>query len=69
MTTATLSSPAVYSGPVIDRDVFGPELPAFHKSVLPYFDVGHDRDPTGPRYRFWFEPARGGWVRDPKWRG
>lgn len=61
-----------FRGPVIDRDVFVDTnglatLPERFSSSVPYFDVIRDRDPLGPRYRFWFEPERGGWVWDPKW--
>jgi hypothetical protein len=61
-------SEKAFSGPVIDRDVFGQELPAHYESDIPYFDVVNDRaDPlTAKKFRFWFEPKRGGWVWDSK---
>lgn len=50
-----------FSGPVIDRDIF-PGIPAHYASDVPQFDVVNPRDPLGPRWRFWFELERGGWV-------
>lgn len=57
-----------FSGPVIDRDVFEPGIPEHYESDIPYFYVQmtNDQKPFPDRWRFWFEPDRGGWIWDGK---
>lgn len=57
-----------FYGPVIDRDIFGGDIPEYYSSKLPYFFVQDAKDPlNGKKFKFEFDFNRLGWVWNSKY--